>query len=96
MARFEDHCEESIRLFGQPYAEVHRWLDAFAGGPEYGFRHRKKRHHDAGIREAITLFGEAAGPVARQHIITDLKDEGWTEADHFPRDEQDYVKMGLL
>jgi hypothetical protein len=31
MAKFEAHCAESIRLFGQPYAEVHRWLDAFAG-----------------------------------------------------------------
>jgi hypothetical protein len=46
MARFEAHCGESIRLFGQPYEEVHRWLDAFAGSPEYGFRHWKKRHHD--------------------------------------------------
>ena len=34
MAKFEEHCEESIRLFGQPYAEVHRWLDAFAGSPK--------------------------------------------------------------
>jgi hypothetical protein len=34
--------------------------------------------------------------VARQHIVTDLTDEGWTEADHFPRDEQDYVRMGLF
>ena len=96
MARFEAHCEESIRLFGQRYEEVHRWLDAFAGTKEYGFRHRKKRHHAAGIREAIALFGETAGPVARQHIITDLQDEGWTEADHFPKDEQDYIKMGLF
>jgi hypothetical protein len=96
MARFEEHCEESIRLFGQPYVEVQRWLDAFAGSPEYGYRHRKKRHHEAGICEVVALFGEVAGPVARQHIITDLKDEGWTEADHFPRDEQDYVQMGLF
>jgi hypothetical protein len=44
----------------------------------------------------MALFGEAAGPVARQHIITDLKEEGWTEADHFPTDEQDDVKMGLF
>ena len=37
-----------------------------------------------------------AGPVARQHIITDLKEEGWTEDDPFPRDEEHYVKMGLF
>jgi hypothetical protein len=96
MARFEDQCEESIRLFGQPYAEVHRWLDAFAGTKAYGYRPRKKRHHEAGIRQAIELFGEDARPVARQHIITDLKDEGWTEAAHVPRDEHEYVKMSLF
>jgi hypothetical protein len=39
MARCEDHCAESIQLFGQPYEEVHRWRDAFAGSPEYGYRH---------------------------------------------------------
>ena len=96
MARFEEHCEASIQLFGQPYAEVHRWLDAFAGSPENGYRHWKKQHHKAGIREVVALFGEVAGSVARQHIITDLKGEGWTQQDHFPRDEQDYVQMGLF
>lgn len=91
MAKFEGHDEESMRLFGKPSPEVHRWLDAFAGSQECGYRHRNKRHHDAGMCQAIELFGEGAGPVARQHIITDVKDEGWTEADHFPRDERDYV-----
>jgi hypothetical protein len=37
-----------------------------------------------------------AGKVARQHIISDLNEEGWTEQDHFPVDERDYVKMGLF
>jgi len=96
MASFLDHCEESLRLFGKKYEQVHRWLDEFAGSEEYGFRHRCKRHHQAGIREAVELFGEEAGPVARQHIITDLKAEGCTENDPFPRDEEHYVKMGLF
>jgi hypothetical protein len=51
MPRFEEHCEESLKAFGNDYAEVHRWLDEFAGTPEYGFRHRRKRHHEAGIRQ---------------------------------------------
>lgn len=59
-------------------------------------RHRKKRHHEEGIRQVVELFGEMAGKVARQHIISDLKEEGWTEQDHFPVDERDYVKMGLF
>jgi hypothetical protein len=96
MSTFEKHCEESIRLFGQPFEEVHRWLDKFQGTPKYGMRHRRVRHHEAGIQEAIRIFGEKAGLVARQHIISDLKEEGWTENDLFPKDERDYIKIGFF
>ena len=96
MSKFEDHCQESIVLFGKPYEEVHRWLDEFAGTARYGMRHRRVRHHEAGIREAVKLFGEEVGVVAKQHIISDLKEEGWTDRDPFPRDEDHYVKMGLF
>ena len=41
------------------------------------------------------MFGAEAADAARQHIISDLKEEGWTENDHFPKDEQDYKEMGL-
>ena len=50
-----------------------------------GARHRRKRHHEAGIEQAIQLFGEEAGNAARQHIISDLKEEGWTRATRFLR-----------
>lgn len=96
MSTFEAHCQESIELFGQPYEEVHRWLDEFQGTEKYKMRHRRVRHHEAGIQQAIQLFGEQAGPVARQHIISDLKEEGCTEQDPFPRDEAHYVNMGLF
>lgn len=96
MSKFEDHCRESITLFGRPYAEVHLWLDEFHGTEKYKMRHRRVRHHEAGIKEAIKLFGEEAGAVAKQHIISDLKEEGWTNSDPFPRDEGHYVKMGLF
>ena len=96
MSRFEDHCQESLGLFGKPYEEVHRWLDEFQGTERYRMRHRRVRHHEAGIREAIRLFGEDVGAVAQQHIVSDLKEEGWTEHDPFPRDEEHYVKMGLF
>jgi len=96
MSTFEAHCDESSIRFGQAFEEVHRWLDEFQGTPKYRMRHRRVRHHEAGIREATALFGELAGEVARQHIIDDLKEEGWTESDSFPRDEQHYVAMGLF
>jgi hypothetical protein len=79
--RFVDHRAESLRLFRAECAEVHRWLDEFDGAPEYGMRHRRVRHHLAGIREVVQLFGSTAALIARRHIISDLKTEGWTEAD---------------
>jgi len=46
------------------------------------------RHHLEGKKRVVELFGEEAGNVARQHIISDLKEEGLTENDPFPRDEK--------
>lgn len=96
MPKLEEHCVESIRFFGKPYADVHIWLDALAGSPECGMRHRQKRHHAAGLEKVRKIFGDDAVRAARQHIITDLKMEGWTESDPFPRDEEHYKKMGLF
>jgi hypothetical protein len=96
MSTFKRHCRESKELFGKEFQEVHLWLDEFQGTPEYRMSHRRVRHHEAGIKEVIRLFGEKAGQIARQHIISDLKEEGWTNNDPFPKDEQDYVKIGLF
>lgn len=93
---FEEHCEESEKLFGKRFEEVHRWLDEFQGSPQYRMRHRRVRHHEAGIREAVALFGDRGGEAARRHILSDLKEEGWTERDPFPKDEEHYVRMGLF
>ena len=96
MSKLEVHCNESKKLFGTAYEEVHRWLDEFQGTERYRMRHRRVRHHEAGISEVIKIFGEKAGEVARQHIISDLKEEGWTESDPFPLDEDHFVKMGFF
>jgi hypothetical protein len=94
--KLEDHCAESIRLFGKPFEDVHRWLDEFAGMPGYKMRHRRVRHHEAGLKDVEILFGQDAVPVAKQHIISDLKLEGWTEKDGFPKNEQDYKRLGFF
>ena len=73
MATFEKHCRESLSLFGQPYEEIHLWLDEFQGREPYKMRHRRLRHHEAGIRQAVDLFGPDAEAVARRHIMTDLQ-----------------------
>ena len=94
--RLEDHEKESVELFGKPFTEVHKWLDEFAHSQQYGMRHRKKRHHLEGLKQIKEIFGAEFVPPARQHIISDLKDEGWTENDRLPKDEKDYVDMGLF
>ena len=96
MPSFIEHCAETTAALGQPFEEVHRWLDEFAGKPPYGMRHRKLRHHLAGIEQARKLWGDQAAAAARLHIIADLKQEGWTEDQPFPRDEQHYMRMGLF
>lgn len=96
MPSFEYHCRESVERFGKPYEEVHRWLDAYAGQPGIGMKHRCKRHHEAGIEECVRLFGEEVREVARQHIVSDLKaEEGWTEGDPFPKNERHYKSIGF-
>ncbi len=96
MPSFEQHCEESLLLFGEPFEEVDRWLDEFAGKPPHGMRHRKFRHHDAGIEEVRRRWSEKAAAAARAHIIAGLKMDLWTEYMSLPRDERDYVAMGLF
>ena len=94
--RLSEHEAETMRLVGAPFTEVHQWLDEFAGTPEYGMRHRKVRHHLAGIEQARAKFGDLGAEAARQHIISDLSDEGWDErCDPLPRNEEDYKRMGL-
>jgi hypothetical protein len=96
MAAFEQHCAQALHEFGKPHAEVHLWLDEFAGKLLYGMRHHKKRHHLVGIEEVRKLWGNGAAEAARQHIITDLELEGWRETDPFPKDEDHYQWMGLI
>jgi len=96
MSSFEEHCWESIALFGESYAEVHTWLDAFMGTPKYGMRHRRARHHEEGIKIVARMFGEKAAQAARQHIISDLRLDGWKEGDGFPRDEEDFGRIGFF
>jgi hypothetical protein len=94
--KLEDHCTQSILLFGEAFREVQLWMDEYASTP-LGARHRRKRHHLVGIEEVRRRWGDRAAEAARQHIISDLGDEGWVEGrDRIPADEADYFRMGLF
>ena len=93
--KLEEHEKMTIQLLGEPFTEVHLWLDEYFS--TLGARHRRKRHHLKGIEEVCSLWGDRGAEVARQHIIDDLKCEGWREGkDRIPADETDYVRMGLF
>src|SRR5690242_14820614 len=72
---FAQHCSETTSALGKPFEEIHRWLDEFAGKPPYGMRHRRLRHHEAGVEEVRKRWGHEAAEAARLHIIADLKQE---------------------
>ena len=93
---FEEHCKECKQKLGKRHEDVHKWLDEFAFSAQYGMRHRRVRHHRAGIEKARRLFGEDGAQAAMLHVLADLREEGWREGvDRFPEDEREYVRMGL-
>lgn len=101
--KFKAHCEESIRLFGKPFEEVHKWLDEFVrlpdglGGFRFNIYHRKHRHHLAGAAEVEKMWGREAYEAAIRHIKSDfIAGGGFKEGDELPKDEADYVKKGFF
>ena len=95
MPSFEEHCLHSLVRFGRDWAPVHKWLDELAGRPPHGMRHRKFRHHLAGIEEVRQKWGSQAAEVAKDHIVADLKMDAWDKSQGIPRDPADYERRGL-
>jgi hypothetical protein len=93
MATLEEHCRECEQKLGKPWREVHLWLDELF--KLKGIRHRRYRHNLGGIDYVRERWGTEAAQAARLHIITDLSNDGWQEADGIPKDSQDYVIRGL-
>lgn len=94
--RLSEHMRECLEKLGKSHREVHLWLDEFFHDPRYGTKHRRKRHHEEGIRIVKEKWGDEASEAARLHIISDLKQEGFDPAkDPLPGDEKDYNRMGF-
>jgi hypothetical protein len=68
--KLEDHEKQSIDWFGEPWTEVHVFLDQFA--PKFrGAEHRRILHTVEGVAEVVRRFGEESRPVAELHIKED-------------------------
>ena len=95
MPLFESHCHRCRQLLGEPFPEVHKWLDEFFGKEPWGSQHRFLRHHQEGISEIRHMWGNRAAYAAETHIRQDLDEEGWPHDKEIPRDSDAYKKSGL-
>jgi len=66
----QQHEQESLAEYGQPFSEVHIFLDQYYSR-FLGTNHRILLHHRRGIELIVQQFGESdRGPV-EQHIRLD-------------------------
>ena len=75
MPYFKEHCEISLKKFGEDGKEYHKWIDHYA---KYGYRHRQVLHNKEGIEVGVQLFGESA----RRHLEQHIKDDYSLESTH--------------
>lgn len=71
MPPFEVHCADCQREMGEPFTEVHQWLDELFS--MVGSDHRDIRHNEKGIEKIRKMWGDRAAQAATIHI---MKDEG--------------------
>jgi len=95
MPKFEEHVSSCQQILGEPFPEVHLWLDEYFGKPPYGTRHRYLRHHRQGIKEVKSIWGDRAALAAEIHVRQDLESEGWPSDKPIPADGVAYRKTGL-
>lgn len=90
--KLSDHIAECMKKLGNPYEEVHKWLDRFAWMADGSFdpNHREYLHNEDGIETIRAKWGDKAAEAARLHIISDLKMEGLKKGDPIPKDSREY------
>jgi hypothetical protein len=69
MAYLHEHCADCLRIIGQEWHEIHKWVDEFSG--QYREDHRRYRHHAEGVEEVRLIWGDEAALAAQIHIIVD-------------------------
>ena len=55
MPRFEVHCADCQRELGEPFEQVHSWLDELFGC--VGSDHRDIRHNEKGVEKVRRMWG---------------------------------------
>jgi hypothetical protein len=65
------HEKSCVKTFGNPFSEVHLFLDSFSRKYR-GFSHRVLLHHSLGVELCVKKFGCQAGAAAIQHIMDEM------------------------
>jgi hypothetical protein len=51
MAKFEEHCQDCVNELGEPFPQVHIWLDELFILLRH--KHREIRHNSEGVEEMM-------------------------------------------
>ena len=80
MANREVHNKDCMKILGETFDHVHRWLGGLAfseGKGMLNINHRRFRHHKEGIEVVRKMWGDRAAEAAKIHIE---RDEGYVKA----------------
>lgn len=69
MPGFKEHCQDCRNELGEPFENVHAWLDELQA--EYGPMHRSVRHNTEGVERVRAMWGDRAARAAEIHILKD-------------------------
>ena len=61
------HCDECVEQLGEPFEEVHRWLDCLSSPHDPSH----PRHNAFGVEQIRQMFGDRAAEAAKLHIQHD-------------------------
>ena len=74
MATLAVHCSDCVKELGEPFTEVHEWLDQLADifpPAVHGIFHRSLRHNADGVKLVESIWGKDAARAAVIHINRD-------------------------
>ena len=69
MASLEEHRADCVEQLGEPFTQVHQWLDELQA--DYGPMHRPFRHQTEGVERVRSRWGDRAASAAEIHIRRD-------------------------
>jgi hypothetical protein len=98
-----EHERHSLRVLGNPFTEIHEWMDQYYGVVD-NVAHRVVLPHRYGIELGTSLFGESARRALELHIEDDFEFIPGTpdevaqmmrDQDFFTPDEVKTIKLEL-